>query len=209
LALVGLQRTDEAIAQLERIVRNDPRDLETQMQLGLLHRTQKDFKKAFRIFDSALAIDPENWMLRYARADALLSIGRHKDAIEDYNIAVKLSPRNSGLLNNLAWVLATSPVDDVRDGRRAIELAKMAAEATDYQQANILSTLGAAYAEAGDLETAKQWVEKALEVTEDDDERTALEKELANYESGKPIREIQHEDETQVASPPDRAGVRR
>ncbi len=182
--------------------------MEVKLQLALLHRTQKHFTEAFSLFDSAIAIDPENWMFRYARGDALLSIGKHKDAIADYNVAVKLSPKNTGLLNNLAWVLATSPVDELRDGKRAIELAKMAAELTNYQQANILSTLGAAYAEAGDLASAKQWCEKALEVA-DEQEQKELEKELASYAAGNPVRELQHEDESALATPADHQGVRR
>jgi tetratricopeptide (TPR) repeat protein len=212
-------KTTEAIADLERIVREEPRDLETQMQLALLYRTQKNYTKALSIFDAAVAIDPDNWMLRYARGDALLSIGRHKAAIADYNAAVKQSPRQSGLLNNLAWVLATSPAADVRDGERAVSLAKLAAEATDFKQANILSTLGAAYAEAGDLDTAKKWVRKALEIA-DEQERKALEKELASYEAGKPVREMQREDQTAgssagesaeatTASPPSSSALKR
>jgi tetratricopeptide (TPR) repeat protein len=196
MTLLGVKQIDKAAAELERILRDEPRDLETQLQLAILYRTQKDFTKAFKLFDTAVAIDPDNWMIRYARGDALLGIGRHKDAIADYNVAVKQSPKTSGLLNNLAWVLSTSPVEELRDGKRAIELAKMAAEATDYRQANVLSTLGAAYAEAGDIESAKQWVRKAMEVADDDDERKALEKELASYESGKPVRELQQEDQT-------------
>jgi hypothetical protein len=34
-------------------------------------------------------------------------------------------------LNNLAWVLCTSPEDKLRDGKRAVELAAKACELTD------------------------------------------------------------------------------
>ena len=71
------------------------------------------------------------------------------------------APEESGLLNNLAWVLATSPNDKVRDGKRSIELATKACELTEYKEAHILSTLASGYAEEGDFETAKKWSAKA------------------------------------------------
>ena len=38
-------------------------------------------------------------------------------------IPVKRRELKAGLLNNLSWVLSTSPKDDIRDGKRSIELA--------------------------------------------------------------------------------------
>ncbi len=122
---------------------------------------------------------------------------------------------DSGLLNNLAWVLATSPMDDVRDGERAIELATTAAEITDFKKAFILSTLASGYAEVGEFEKAREWSRKAIEVNRADleaiknneaikdeevrearmkienDQLKSLKKELASYEMEKPWRERQ------------------
>ena len=119
-----------------------------------------------------------------------------------------------GLLNNLAWVLGTTPEDDLRDGERAIELATDAADLTEYKMPHILSTLAAGYAEAGDFDKAKEWIEKGIEVNQSDieaaeanenleeDQKKALveaykeqgeslEKELASYKDDKPWRERQ------------------
>ena len=122
---------------------------------------------------------------------------------------------DSGLMNNLAWVLATSPMDDVRDGERAIELATTAAELTDFKKAFILSTLASGYAEVGEFEKAREWMRKAIEVNRadlevikkaetfeneqdrearmkiEDDQLESLKKELASYEMEKPWREKQ------------------
>ena len=68
------------------------------------------------------------------------------------------------MLNNFAWVLATSPDDDVRDGKRAVELATKAGELTERERAHILSTLAAAYAETGDFDAARKWSQKSVDM---------------------------------------------
>jgi hypothetical protein len=109
------------------------------------------------------------------------------------------------LLNNLAWVLATSPNDNLRDGKRAIELAKQGCDLTEYKQAHIVSTLAAAYAETGDFESAIKWSKKAVE-TGSEAIKPQLAKELESYEAKKPWREekppeVQAEDDATVAAP--------
>ena len=153
------------------------------------------------------------------RGDAQLSTGEHVGAVESYDEAMVLgdatrellkelsgsedtSKPDDGILNNLAWVLATSPMDDVRDGKRAIELATLAAEVTEFKEAHILSTLASAYAETGDFDSAIKWIEKAVEVnravaekavdkTRTDKQQKSLQKELESYKKEEPWRELE------------------
>ena len=100
------------------------------------------------------------------------------------------------MLNNLAWLLATSPDDALRDGKRAVELAKQACDVTDWEEAHIISTLAAAHAEAGDFEAARTYSRQAVEKGGDDEEiRLQLEAELASYREEKPWRERQTVDD--------------
>ena len=73
---------------------------------------------------------------------------------------------DENLLNNFAWVLATSPDDKLRDGERAVKMATEACELTGYETPHILSTLAAAYAETGDFENANKWSQKAVETSQ-------------------------------------------
>ena len=143
--------------------------------------------------------------------------GKHSEAVADYGASLTARPDDSGILNNLAWVLATSPRDRLRDAPRAIRLANRACEITDFKAPHILSTLAAAHAEAGDFERAIQWSIKSvalareeLESSEngsDDVERLEeqlqqLEQELATYRQNKPWRELLDNAEKVVAALP-------
>jgi tetratricopeptide (TPR) repeat protein len=65
-------------------------------------------------------------------------------------------------MNALAWVLATSPDDTVRDAETALDLARRAlAGAPASHEAEILDTLAAAHADAGEFETAVEVARRA------------------------------------------------
>ncbi len=61
----------------------------------------------------------------------------------------------------LAWLLATSPDERLRDGPRAVELARRVNELSGGQVPQILDTLAAALAETGRFEEAEPLAEQA------------------------------------------------
>jgi tetratricopeptide (TPR) repeat protein len=185
-------KTNQTIKRLQKQVEKDPSDALPPLEIGLLYAGQHRLGKAIEAYTVALAADSSRPFVHQARADTYLNLGMQKEAVADYKAALKLDPNNSGILNNLAWVLATSPDDSLRDGPRAIQLALKGCELTEYRQAHIISTLAAAYAETGDFETARRWSEKSVELG-DDSLKDQLRKELASYQAEKPWREKQGE----------------
>ena len=196
---------DEAIADMQKLLQEDPTNTEYRLQLATYLVGDKRPRKAIEILTSILDGFGENLdedgketkadTLR-ARGDALLSVGKHADAIKDYEDALKLAPEDTGVLNNLAWVLATSPEDGVRNADRSIELGLKACELTKYEKPHILSTLASGYAEKGDWETAIKWSMKAVELGEkEEDVSEQLKKELESYKEKKPWREKQEIEE--------------
>ena len=71
------------------------------------------------------------------------------------------NPDSKETLNNLAWILATGPDAKSRNGALAVELAKRACERSHYRETIPVSTLAAAYAEAGRFDEAIATAQKA------------------------------------------------
>ena len=97
-----------------------------------------------------------------------------EQAIAHYRQAIALRPDFQEALSNLAWLLATRPEAELRDGAQAVELAERACELTAYKLAACIGTLAAAYAEAGRFADAAAMAEHAHSLAE-----AANQKELA------------------------------
>jgi tetratricopeptide (TPR) repeat protein len=216
--LLAAERNDyqAAIRDFRRLVAKKSDDPILISQLAMLYLAAKQPREAIRRFTRALEIDEEHFASRRGRSDAEISIGDHKAAITDLEEALDLRPDDTGVLNNLAWLLATSPDDALRDGKRAVELAQKACEKTEWKEAHIISTLAAGHAEVGDFEAARKFSKQAVETGEPAPEiKQQLESELARYEAGQAWRERQAMDEAsddatkpeQPAADPERPAV--
>ena len=180
----------EALGDLRELLKKDPDNVPLRVQAAQVYVAGGWPRQAIRTLTRILEDDPDNWLALRSRGDAYLNVGKHAEAIADFNRAVELQPENSGILNNLAWVLATSPDDKLRDAARSIQLGTKACEVTDYKAPHILSTLASGYAEKGDFETAIKWSTKAVELSEGES-KDQLRKELESYQQKKPWREKQ------------------
>jgi len=129
---------------------------------------------------------------RYAAANFLAAAGFGGEAREEFSRALRMDPANPHLLNDYAWLLATSVDGSVRDGRRAVELALEAEKLTAGKDAGVLDTLAAAYAEAGDFGKATATARHALELAQGQGNKElerSVHSELELYALGKPVRE--------------------
>jgi len=86
------------------------------------------------------------------RAVVRTALGQHREAIHDYEKALTINPKSGGSHNNLAWLLATTPDQALKDGSRALRHARAALE--HGRNGAWLDTLAAAHAECGDFEAA-------------------------------------------------------
>lgn len=196
LILTSKKDFDAALEDLKKLSRANPEVIDYRLQMAAIHNAKDDPQTAIKIYDELLETNPDVWRIYRGRGDARLSLGEHKEAIADYERALELMPADEpddGVLNNLAWVLSTSPVDELRDGKRAVELSIRACELTDYKMPHILSTLASSYAEIDDFENALKWIDKALEIQDDSDEELMnnLRREKEAYVQRRKWRELQ------------------
>ena len=102
--------------------------------------------------------------------------------------ALALKPDSVDVLNNLAWFLATTPHEEVRNPTEAVKLAEKADSLTRGENVAILDTLGITYASAGRFDKAAQAARRAIALAEkDNDGQTAqvLRGQLAEFEAGR------------------------
>lgn len=197
--LANLNRLQEAIDEMESVSAAAPNDTELKMQLALYYQVDNKPRKAIDVYTAILTQESDHALALRSRGDAYLAVGDHAAAVADFEEALQHNSDDPALLNNLAWVLATSPDAEIRNGKRAVELATKACELTEYNKPHILSTLAAAFAENGDFETAIEWSQKAVDM-DDSEQEEQLSKELASYRGGRPWRERQTPSEKEGAA---------
>ena len=184
----GQREFGKAADSMQEIVKQDPENEQARLMLGMYYSMASKVKEALDQFDQILEKNDKNTAAFYWRADTRLNVGDHQGARQDYENVLERSPQHEATLNNLAWLLATSPENDLRDGKRAVKLALQAGELSKYKKPHILSTLAAAYAESGDYAAAVEWSTKAVKMGRED-LQGQLEAELKSYQEKKPWRE--------------------
>jgi tetratricopeptide (TPR) repeat protein len=191
-ALLQRKRIDDAIVHYQKAVAIRPDYFLARYGLGhaLLEKGQLD--GAIEHCRAALLIRPEHPDCHTILAIALDERGRSAEAIEHYERALGISPQSVSALNNLAWLLATCSDASLRDGARAIQLARQADQLSGGTNALVLRTLAAGYAEAGQFEKAIESGRTATRVAQmqgDHSLAVQLEQEIALYELGLPYHE--------------------
>jgi tetratricopeptide (TPR) repeat protein len=129
--------------------------------MGRLLEQQGKWKEAEKIYSAMLASEPDDFYSHLGLVSVLSRAGRKEEAIVHLKAAMQTCPDAADAMNNLAWILATSVEAELRDGPRAVELAKRACELTGYRETIMIGTLAASYAEAGQFEEAIATAQKA------------------------------------------------
>jgi tetratricopeptide (TPR) repeat protein len=154
VALVHKDRVEEAVAHFQRALELQPNYPDAHYNLGVILGRRNDLDGAVAQFRTILSIAPRDPAPNAALADVLARKGLFREAIAHYEIVLESDPNSVFALNNLSWLLSTNPDASVRNGPRAVELAVKLNRITNQTSPSVLRTLAAAYAEAGQFESA-------------------------------------------------------
>jgi tetratricopeptide (TPR) repeat protein len=157
---------------------------------GIEYYKAGSYSQAIQDFSKAIEKDDQFVDSFVNRGIAWKKIGDYKRAIEDYDNALEKAPDTIKAINSLAWLLATCPDPEFRDGKRALILAKRGKELNPGSYN--LDTLAVAYAENGDFQKAIETQKEVIRLLEEnDDERLIQEckKHLNSYQKREAWRE--------------------
>ena len=159
---VAQGRADEAISHYEQAIRFSAGYVLAYRNYGNLLARQGDYHGAMELYTKAAAVQPPNEATYRVIAHTLLRVRRYKEAADALQAAVNLKPDSLVDVAWLAWVRATAPDAELRDGEEAVRLANQAVRATRYQDSGAMTILAAAYAEAGRFDEAIRTARQTL-----------------------------------------------
>lgn len=155
---------EHALADYDRALEVQPHSAAAFVGRGAVRLQRHDPAMATADYNEALRLDPESVPALEGRGYAYFKRKDFGRARSDFSEAVRCEPENAEALNRLAWLLAVCPEANMRDGKKAVELARRACSLTKNESPYFLDTLAAGLAETGDFPEAVEMQKRAIAV---------------------------------------------
>ena len=184
--------SDGAIAHLRKATRISPDFFEAYYNLGLELAKKNRVNEAIDAWLNTVRIRPSFAAGQENLGYAFYLQGKFADSLTHLRLALEADPDRVSDLNLAASVLATCPDSSLRNSADALALADRAQTLTHGQDAAILDTVSAAYAEAGRFPDAIEVEQEAIKVATQQGKTAltdTLKAHLTRYESNAPLRE--------------------
>jgi spermidine synthase len=143
-----------------------------------------------------IELEPHDAVAHSELATLLLHASKRQEAAKHYREALRIQPdvsfdtRTYTWANNLAWLLATSPDGELRNGTEAVHWAERACDVAADADPEVLDTLAAALAEAGRYQEAIQQSKRLIgRSLERPDFVEKVKARIKLYEASKPYRD--------------------
>jgi spermidine synthase len=143
-----------------------------------------------------IELEPQDAMAHGKLGSLMLAKRDRSQAIKHYREALRLRPslsfehRTYTWANNLAWLLATSPDSNVRNGPEAVRWAELACALAKDADPGVIDTLAAALAEVGRFQEAIQESKRVIQLAPEGSELAKSAKErIKLYQASQPFRD--------------------
>jgi tetratricopeptide (TPR) repeat protein len=153
---------DKAVPDLTEAIRLYPKEPNSYYRRGYVHNNRGAYDQAIPDFTEAIRLDPKNSYGYRNRGRAYSGKREYDKAVADHTEALRLDPNDPDVYMDFAWLLATCPKDELRDGELAVRYAVKACELSNWNHVGCLATLAAAHAEKRDFKAAVEWQKSEL-----------------------------------------------
>jgi tetratricopeptide (TPR) repeat protein len=187
-----LSRLEEAVEQYRKAIQLKPDYADAHGNLANVLAAQGRLEEAIPEYRRTLELVPDSAQAHFRFGQALQGQRNFEAAIQEYQKALDLAPQHLSAHLGLAWLLATCPEASLRNGQKAVELAQQAERLGGGESPQILDTLAAAYAEAGQFGEAVETARQALSLPATKNNQPlaeAIESRLKLYEANAPYHE--------------------
>ena len=152
---------EEGLEHLRHAIRVNPLAVETHFVLGRFLLDEGNAKEALPELETAIEIRPHFASCEEALGTAYEALGKEAEGLAHWRKAHQIDPASTSATLGVAWILATAPDASERNGKEAVQMAESARD-REPDNAEVLDTLGAAYAEDGRFKDASAAVARAL-----------------------------------------------
>ena len=107
--------------------------------------------------------------------------------MRDYLLAYELNPSETTAGISLARLQAACPVQEIRNGSKAVDNAYRMCVRTEWKDWVAVSVLAAAHAEEGNFETAVKFAKRASDLAPEE-KKTERQRRIEQFQAGIPFR---------------------
>ncbi len=186
------RRYGKAVPHLAASLRTDLGNANTRKMLALSLVQTNRSPEAVPHFEILAQATPGDGNAHLWLGHSLKRAGQPDKALIHLRQALRILPNAELAANELAWILATSTQDEIRNPQEALIFAQRALESAGQPRAGILDTLAAAQAANGDFAAAAKTATHALKLAEAAGNATlanAVQQRLILYQQRQPYRE--------------------
>lgn len=148
------RRFDEAVVTYEQAILLEPDDPNLLEWTMLANLNSGRLERAREILELQLAKYPEDTVMLLRLASVEKKLGDERTAVRHQREALRLGSDERAVRNDVAWALATSRDEQIRDPAEALRLAEALVSDAATRDPNEVDTLAAAYAAAGRFDDA-------------------------------------------------------
>jgi tetratricopeptide (TPR) repeat protein len=210
--LIVLKKFDEAQSEVSEMLKLDSNRAGAWICQAMIYQSQQRMDEALDALRHAVEADPKNVGARENLAMGYWQQGKRAEAMLCFRHVLRASPNPAAFAEQfgemfrqhgnrdeaarawafMAWALATSPVDSVRNGPKALDLSRRAVDLSKGQNAAAWDAMAAAYAATGQFPDAVRSARQGLALADkagDARLAQALRARIALYQTGQPLRE--------------------